>query len=236
MLCGMNARRNLEWFLTFVEKDIGQLRAGDWLNLVEDAWLMVSGLPLDRGGATEPLLVPEDDAQQLTRENLTAAQEFVREWLTAWARQNTRRKEAGSREPVTARLLFRQPLKGAIHSVSFFADDSGTASISVEADDVRDALLFALGATWAGMDACRLLACPTCARLFLVEHGRQVFCSFKCKNKDVQDRYRATHRDKESARGRSHYEKKVKEKLGPSVRIAKRPRVVKQAKPRQKEK
>jgi endogenous inhibitor of DNA gyrase (YacG/DUF329 family) len=44
------------------------------------------------------------------------------------------------------------------------------------------------------MDATTLRLCPTCARLFLIEHGRQRFCSFKCKNSEAQHRFRAKQR------------------------------------------
>lgn len=212
-----NARERMEWFLRFTEMDLSQLRAGDWLNLREDIWLLVHGLPLERVEEQEVSLTQEEE-KRLTPETIAFVQSQVKRWIEGIARFQT----SFRKEKADWKILFAEPVSGPIRSVSFSTDRSGFPSISVEADNLWDELLFALGATWCGINETELRRCPTCERPFLMDHGRQKFCSFKCKNKEAQRRYRKTRQEQEVIRGRGNYERKIKKKLGPNVQIKRR--------------
>lgn len=213
----------MQWFVEFVEKDLPHLRAGDWLNLREDVWRVLRGLPLTKTSESAPLFLPEDDQRLLTPEQLIETQLFVKEWLESVARANADRKEWGLKGPPEYRIRSNIPLRGRIHSVTFAADQSGTPWIIVEADDLRDVFLFTLGALWGRMDALR--HCPTtdCKRLFLPTHGKQKFCSDQCQNRTKQRRHREKHPDRISDRAHRYYRQKTEART-PTKNIQRRQR------------
>lgn len=210
-----DSRERMQWFLRFTELDFSQFRAGDWLNLREDIWLLVRGLPLYREG--QKIVLTEAEERQLTPENLTTLQPYVKNLLKEWARFN---ELVGNKSKDWK--WFATGVKGRILTVSFSATPDGSKWISVEAEHLEDVFLFTLGSAWCGLSETELRKCPSCERLFLIDHGRQKFCSFKCKNTEAQRRFREAHKEQESMRGRRSYEKKIKKKLGPNVQVKKR--------------
>ncbi len=208
----------MQWFIRFTELDFSQFRAGDWLNLRGDIWLLIRGLPLEREEGQGTVLT-ETEEKQLTPENLTALQPYVKNLLEKWARFN---EFTGNKSPDWK--WFVTGVKGRILTVSFSATPDGSNWISVEAEHLEDVFLFAMGSAWCGLEETELRRCPSCERLFLIDHGRQKFCSSKCKNTEAQRRFRETHKEQENVRGRRSYEEKIKKRLGPNVQVTRRSR------------
>jgi hypothetical protein len=74
--------------------------------------------------------------------------------------------------------------------------------------------------------ALRIQRCqePECSKVFLAERKNQKYCSHRCANKAASRTYRKAHGKERAARERARYERKVKERAGPSVKVARRPR------------
>lgn len=62
----------------------------------------------------------------------------------------------------------------------------------------------------------RLRECLECKNLFFAEHGRQQFCSPKCKGREHSRRFRERHSEELRTKAHTRYEKKVRKKLGRS--------------------
>jgi hypothetical protein len=87
---------------------------------------------------------------------------------------------------------------------------------------LRPAFLFALGVTLTGVDVARVRQCPRCERFFFADHGRQAFCSSKCKGSAASQRFRARHRAALSEKAQKRYDKKMRAQYGANVQIKKR--------------
>lgn len=74
--------------------------------------------------------------------------------------------------------------------------------------------------------ALRIQRCeePECLRVFLAERKNQKYCSHRCANKMASRVYRKTHRKERAERERARYERQVRGRTAPSVRVARRPR------------
>lgn len=227
-----NALERMKWFLHFAELNLATLRPGDWLNLREDLWYVTHGFvpsEIDHERRKNiPLSVEE--LEQFTPEEVAVAQAYVHDWLkrNAWREaqdeeklpgQPMSREEQLQRAKAPAYYVSTNPLKGRIRSVTFSADPSGFTGVAVEADDITDMLLFALLGAWCNINRFELRRCPACEKVFLIEHGRQSYCSAKCKNRAASRRFRSANSQKERTRARATYEKKVRSKLGPHVQI-----------------
>jgi hypothetical protein len=56
-----------------------------------------------------------------------------------------------------------------------------------------------------------------CGTLFFAEHGRQQFCSARCKGRDAARRFRYRHKEELRVKASQRYEKQKKAKHGPLV-------------------
>jgi hypothetical protein len=220
-----STRERIKWLIRFAEQNLNELRPGDRINLQDEIWLFLRGLPPEKEAETGRYLLTEEE-KQCTLENLDNAQRLVKDLFASFAGSAERSRALGGRQHRPDYKILGGPreIKGPIRKVHFSADRFGSGWVRVEADNLEDVFLFALGEVWQGMDGTELRICaaPSCKKLFLIDHGRQKFCSFKCKNKDAQRRYRETHQEQEAKRGRKIYERKMKKKLGPNVRVGKR--------------
>lgn len=70
----------------------------------------------------------------------------------------------------------------------------------------------------------RIHVCPSsdCRRLFM-KAGKQAYCSKRCSQHARTARFRSAHLDKVRGSRRSAYEQRLRAKLGPNVRIGRRP-------------
>lgn len=90
------------------------------------------------------------------------------------------------------------------------------AALRVAIDDIYEDIQAALR-----IQRCRE---PECSRIFYAERKNQMYCSHRCANKVASRAYRETHAKERAQRERARYERKMREKTGPAVRIARRPR------------
>jgi predicted RNA-binding Zn ribbon-like protein len=58
-----------------------------------------------------------------------------------------------------------------------------------------------------------------CGTLFFAEHGRQQFCSAKCKGREASQRFRYRHKEEVRTKAHARYERKAKAKHGPHVKV-----------------
>jgi CGNR zinc finger len=63
-----------------------------------------------------------------------------------------------------------------------------------------------------------------CARVFLAERKNQKYCSHRCANKTASRVYRNTHAKERAERERARYERRVRGRTAPNVKVARRPR------------
>jgi hypothetical protein len=69
----------------------------------------------------------------------------------------------------------------------------------------------------------RRCAEQSCRRLFFAARENQTYCGHRCANKMASRKYRETHGPQRAASERARYERKLRGRLGPSVKIAHRP-------------
>lgn len=74
--------------------------------------------------------------------------------------------------------------------------------------------------------ALRIQRCeePDCLTVFLAERKNQKYCSHRCANKMASRVYRKTHGKERAERERARYERQVRGRTTPSVKVARRPR------------
>jgi hypothetical protein len=74
--------------------------------------------------------------------------------------------------------------------------------------------------------AARIQRCqePDCRMVFLAERANQIYCSHRCANKMASRTYRQTHGKERAARARERYERLVKLRTAPNVKVTRRPR------------
>ena len=104
----------------------------------------------------------------------------------------------------------------------------GGRALSYRDANLEDAVLrVALDDLYEDVEAAlRIQRCeePECLRVFLAERKNQKYCSHRCANKMASRVYRKTHRKERAERGRARYERQVRGRTAPSVRVARRPR------------
>lgn len=216
-------REILEWMLQFAQMDLDQARPGDLLNLEDDigsflGWEKTSDtegeLSLSSLGDIQQDLrqLFEDVAQAnmpLPNSAASAPHPTVTDTTPTWRRAAQQRKVRVGRyapglarqtgpESATARPTSQiTSLSFAMTSVPrlyFELLGPGQGRLLVEAG-LRDTFLFAVGFILSRVDFTYLRRCLTCERLFFAEHGRQIFCSSKCANRQATKRFREKRRD-----------------------------------------
>jgi hypothetical protein len=105
------------------------------------------------------------------------------------------------------------PVKECI--VVFDLLNPGISRVRLVSESAEETFRIVLGDTLSRTDISYLRLCTCCDRLFFAEHGRQQFCSAKCQGKAASQRFRERHRKQLSEKARTHYERKVRAKLGP---------------------
>jgi len=62
-----------------------------------------------------------------------------------------------------------------------------------------------------------------CSAIFLAERKNQKYCSHRCANKVASRAYRKTHGKERAARERARYERQVRTRTSPNVKVTRRP-------------
>ncbi len=70
----------------------------------------------------------------------------------------------------------------------------------------------------------RRCAEQSCRRVFFAARENQTYCGHRCANKMASRKYRENHGPQRAARERARYERKMRGRVGPSVKIGHRPR------------
>lgn len=91
---------------------------------------------------------------------------------------------------------------------------SGISRVRLVSENAEETFRVALGDTLSRADISYVRLCPTCARLFLAEHGRQQFCTTRCKSKAALQRFRKRHRKELNEKARANYKKKIRGQPG----------------------
>lgn len=205
----MSKQRILAWLVEFAHVDAGALaqgRPGDLPNLLYELrqWL---DLEPDEPLSKEVRALEKD----LARLRKIVAR--VAELVGAVAdRKRFQAQYAGGRVILEAGKL------GA---------DGGRA-LSYQDANLEDAVIrVALDDLYEDVEgALRIQRCgePDCRTVFLAERANQKYCSHRCANKMASRAYRQSHGKERAARARERYERLVRERTAPSVKVARRPR------------
>jgi hypothetical protein len=72
--------------------------------------------------------------------------------------------------------------------------------------------------------ALRIRRCAeeSCRKIFFAARENQTYCGHRCANKMASRKYRETHGPERAARERDRYERRIKARTGPSVKVARR--------------
>lgn len=104
----------------------------------------------------------------------------------------------------------------------------GGRALSYRDANLEDAVLrVALDDLYEDVEAAlRIQRCeePECLRVFLAERKNQKYCGHRCANKMASRVYRKTHRKERAERQRARYERQVRGRTAPNVKVARRPR------------
>ncbi|MGH7961902.1 MAG: hypothetical protein ACRERD_08765 [Candidatus Binatia bacterium] len=235
------AREKVRWLLEFVGIDLDRLRPGDLLNLEEgmrrflgdnaEAASQVQDKDILNNVQSKASLVLYTLAEQHSPPYIRATRVAgFKQDLTIDARPSRRIENFGTRakrdKEATTIIINPQGLDGLVFGLS----GPGRYDLTVLASQLQPAFEFAIGRALAAIEVDRFRLCyapkprqrDICRKLFFAAHKRQEFCSSQCKNRAALKRFRQEHKTEEQERGRANYEKRVKQKLGPNVRINKR--------------
>lgn len=220
-----NDMERMDFVLRFMQTELDGVREGDLLNLREDMVTFLEWGPRWR--------------EDISIEDVKPLQEEIARVLHAIGRTFAPRTP-GDHEADLPRILkigeipttalFRQlnrgrkgiALKiGQPDFLFFDVSEEGQTRLLVSAS-LRDAFFISVLSLLSRLDITYIRQCPSCSRLFYATHGRQIHCTSQCATREGTRRFRAAHRKQENERRRINYEKKVKKKLGPNVRIGKR--------------
>jgi hypothetical protein len=132
-------------------------------------------------------------------------------------------------EAIADRRTFQMQYAGGkvILDAGKLGTDGGRALSYRDAKLADAALRVALDDVYEDVEAAlRIRRCrePECLRIFYAERINQMYCGHRCANKAASRTYRETHRDERADRERARYERKVKGRTGPNVRIGPSPR------------
>jgi hypothetical protein len=188
-----SAEEKLIWVLEFCQANLATFRPGDWLNLSSELQEFLDDS------------VPIDPTVQ--REQLQEVQQALQGRLKIIS-QHRQQNPLEEKWTITA---------SGIPKVRFRGFAPGRWKVGVQGAHLETAFFFALGLTLTGVDTERIRSCLECARIFFAEHGRQRFCSPKCKNRDAVQRFRERHSEELRVKAHTRYEKKKKAKHGPNV-------------------
>lgn len=203
-----SAQERIAWVIRFTEMDLSRLRQGDWLNLEEDMRAFTQW-------SASQMLNLKDKKDK----NVPALQKEVRQVLQSIAFANTQPSEPGvymvqggiKKDRTGMSHSFRLSLDADVF-LTFEYRRAGDFPLRFFSMDLTDAFLFALGVALSQIDATYLRQCPTCFRLFLAGHGRQRFCSTRCKAREALKRFRERHREELKEKARAKYGQKVRKK------------------------
>jgi hypothetical protein len=130
---------------------------------------------------------------------------------------------------VADRKFFRADYSGG--SVVFDAGKlgfEGGRALSYRDAKLEDAVLrVALDDLYEDVEAAlRIQRCeePECLMVFLAERKNQKYCGHRCANKMASRVYRKTHGKERTERERARYERQVRGRTAPNVKVARRPR------------
>jgi hypothetical protein len=188
------AEDRLAFAIDFAQKDLTQLRQGDWLNLKEDfeAFFLTAGqsaTPQDLGGIiTMPVTAPlpqdftaEDfrRIQELTLNILASAADYVAG--SAVVTRSHQHTQTGAIIPPTA--MKEEEFKGNIlfYVLPYPLSSKGQAFLSFTGS-TRDLFFLILAFLLRQQPKDRIRRCPECQRLFL-RMRKQAYCSRTCVNK-----------------------------------------------------
>lgn len=180
-------QQRVQLMLDFAQKDLDQLRAGDWLNLREDLEVFILGkradaqvpwgLPVSDTARirTAPLLQPSLD--EMTPKAVQALQAEVRSFFDSWIPQNKRIREE-------TRLGEASVQTGPVRVVF---ERRGVVTVMGPA---REAILLPLGFLLWQLPPDALSRCPECAAIFF-RTRKQRYCTRRCVNRVNQRTARA---------------------------------------------
>jgi hypothetical protein len=213
-----NAQKRVQWVIHFIGQDLHHFRQGDWLNLRDDMWLFLRGLPLGQYEELRRVPFTAEETQQFTPESFAAVQQSARDMLQRIAKTNARVQY----KPPEGRVMSEE-VAGKIDKVYFDFSRPGPLRLYVLAEHLSDAFRFALGAALSAVDITDIREClsPACRTIFFAGHGRQRFCSSTCKTREGSRRFRERYGEELKEKAHTYYERKVRAKLGAGVRINK---------------
>lgn len=201
-----SGRERMEWLLDFVQEHIGELRAGELLDLRADAHALAERVPFR-------------DADEVARFK-PDADPTERRLLTAGGEDGGREQLASFQGPVREGLTLLEDR--GFWQVPFFEEgEGGPGWLLLQADDGTvlrrysapiSAKFLAAAADliarwWPEIRRC---AYEPCGRWFLPRHGNQRYHDSACSTTARQERYAERHeRDY-----RAEYEKRVKREIG----------------------
>ena len=217
----------LRWVVDFANQDLTGFREGDWLNLRDDLRQL-----LNRPIAGIEVKVAFE-FQKESRERLGEIQNKLREFLRGVATNNmTLSDKRPGRKGILLEAIPLSLSYGCSFSWQSFLSsyekesvvkEIPPAGIFASADDVYDAVLFAVMLLLAGLHD-NLRTCPECDRIFF-KIRKQRYCSKRCINAATRREWLKVpkNRKKESEWAHKRYERRVR-KLMPHVTVQRRPR------------
>lgn len=204
----------LRFAIRFCQEDLNRMRAGDQINLREELSFFMYGAPMSASVATPSGVIAFDEIEisQLSNEELSKLQKEVYEVLNcaaSWGKAINPRSVIKPDSPlprhhISVDLDLRQDLIG-VHGSS------------------RDCLLFILYRLLVQEPGTvrRISLCPGCGRIFY-KIKRQKYCSQRCSNRMYMQEYRSKNGEETSEANHKQYEKRVKAKLGKTVKVGRR--------------
>lgn len=216
--------KQLKFAVSLSQRDLTQLRDGDWQNLREDLYDFVNPTV---GQRLQEVFLPPDIKERFIKMLTVSAIAAIQKQLAADFQRYAYKGDGSCQVSV-------RPSQFEIDFVAFGPDGAFYQLTQVRDPVVSARLALGYHLIGAVISPNFIRSCPKCSQMFIMEKKPRAdvanhFCSPKCARNAATTAYRERKRDeirrKEKQRSRNRYEKRVRNKPGMArVKIPRRPR------------
>jgi hypothetical protein len=210
--------KKLEWAISLSQKNLQDLREGDWLNLREELYEFL------RGPEAPADLRKEIFFKRATLSSIKAIQGELKTRFDQCVDMYTSWEKGGLKEAILGIAPF--DVSGAtVHLTAQSPDLSFHQTVSCE--DLKTEVLLKLNNLLevSGVIMSQIRRCPDadCGRLFLLRMkpraDRNFYCSRRCSGLAATREYRRKKEEELRAKDRGRYAKKQRQKYGATTRV-----------------
>ena len=227
----INDTERFQWLISLSEKNLDEMPDWEWPKI--KAELLQYLLPWAGEGMIRQILLADENSGAISRETVIETQGEVKRVLLTIASASA--QLSGLPTNSLALAYHDIPLNLTLRIISANPLDEFRCQYE---GPLRDRVFMALGNILASGHVRRsqLRLCPECKRIFLLRRKpdpkKQYFCSSRCSSKASSRAYyqkmkgEKAEEVKSKKRERSHrqYKEKIRQKHGPNVKVARRPR------------